>query len=126
MTTPLQSIRAAVSDAREAARKDAKRVCRAVRSRGTYISAVKGRDQVPGRTHQDCIEWSGTLKEIDEMAAETQADEVWIGGGFDGSDDSAFLFDHSVDYEPSVESWDVLVWHRVKGYLPPVDEEAKS
>jgi hypothetical protein len=74
-----------------------------VRGRGLRLIAVGKGDRVV-----DPCEWNGTLKEITKLISEVEskgATEIFLEGGFDGSDS----FDFG-EYQPEIEGFEILIW----------------
>jgi hypothetical protein len=114
----LAEVRAAVAEAREAARQDAAENDAFAESfeREIFVSTSDKRSQqcepFPGA---EAHPWGGTVSEIktiidDILTRHPEADVICIEGGFDGADSKeAYQAD---DYTPWISDFSVVVWRR--------------
>lgn len=114
------ALRAAVADARDEGKRDAKGSGRAlIFSRGTWLATSGREGQCRPRVEADCPVWNRTTKEIYDLIREVEERypevlEIYIAGGYDAAD-SKQEYDAQGDYDPWAGSWSLTVWTRAGG-----------
>jgi len=114
----LKQIKDEVAEAREAAIKEAQEVCGRrgyLKSRGTFIATAGNGCQCGPYPAAEALAWTGTLKEIEKLAARVMAnhpdvEEITITGGYDWAESLRAYLDS--EYDPWVSAWEVVVWKR--------------